>query len=182
MRGNHAVAGLRPSAVAAIGLVAFTSLSTRPAAHPVTDVTWSKEIVRVLERRCAACHHRGAIGPVDLTDYADARRWGPSIKRAVLDRRMPPWQPARGFGDFANDRSLTLYELELLVAWVNGGMRVGLASDLPAEHQYPAAARLHRPDIVLTAPVRAPCRRTARCTRVSAKAWTMPWPTWPIQM
>jgi hypothetical protein len=38
---------------------------------------------------------------------------------------MPPWQAAPGFGDFSNERSITPYEVAMLVAWVNGGMRVG---------------------------------------------------------
>jgi hypothetical protein len=133
-------------------LLGVLASSVGTPAHPRTDVTWSNEIVRILQRRCAECHHAGAIGPVDLTDYADARRWANSIKREVLERRMPPWQPAKGFGDFTNDRSLTSQELELLVEWVNGGTRVGTPVDLPAVKPAPSHPDLEREDLILSLP------------------------------
>jgi hypothetical protein len=34
---------------------------------------------------------------------------------------MPKWHAARGYGHFANDRSLTPFEIALVVAWVDGG-------------------------------------------------------------
>ena len=116
-------------------------------AHPLTDVTWHGQIAGVLKRRCAGCHRHGGIGPLDLTDYAESRRWGHAIKRAVLDRRMPPWQAAPGFGDFSNDRSITPYEVAMLVAWINGGMRVGdERNSLPPMTTAPG---LEHPDVVV---------------------------------
>jgi hypothetical protein len=120
-------------------------------AHPLTDVTWHGEIAGVLQRRCAGCHRPGGIGPVDLTDYSESRQWGHAIKRAVLDRRMPPWQAAPGFGDFSNDRSITPYEVAMLVAWINGGMRVGDPGNSPP--RVTTAPRLGQPNLVVVSPV-----------------------------
>jgi hypothetical protein len=39
----------------------------------------------------------------------------------VLTRRMPKWSAARGYGDFANDPSLSPFEIALIAAWVDGG-------------------------------------------------------------
>ncbi len=34
---------------------------------------------------------------------------------------MPKWSAARGYGDFANDPSLSPFEIALIAAWVDGG-------------------------------------------------------------
>ena len=33
---------------------------------------------------------------------------------------MPPWTAVPGYGDFANDNSLTLREVQFMVSWVEG--------------------------------------------------------------
>jgi hypothetical protein len=155
------------------------SLSGRTAAHPRTDVTWNGEVARILERRCAGCHYSGGIGPADFTDYSEARRWAQGIKRSVLDRRMPPWQASPGFGDFENDGSLTPYEVELLVAWVNGGMRVGPPPEAPVAPIRPRRAAIERTDLIVTAPANEPvtsARRTVEVNpQLSGNRWITGW-------
>ncbi len=56
-----------------------------------------------------------------FTSYEGARPWARAIREEVLSRRMPKWHAARGYGQFANDRSLTPFEIALVVAWVDGG-------------------------------------------------------------
>jgi hypothetical protein len=58
-----------------------------------------------------------------LTTYAEARPWAKAIREEVLTRRMPKWHAARGYGQFANDPSLSAFEIALFVAWVDGGAR-----------------------------------------------------------
>ena len=58
---------------------------------------------------------------MSLVTYEDARPWARAIREEVLTRRMPKWHAARGYGQFANDRSLTPFEIALVVAWVDGG-------------------------------------------------------------
>ena len=59
---------------------------------------------------------------------------------------MPPWNAAKGFGDYGNDRSLSQLEIELLVDWVEGGAPKGEDKDLPK----PAVADDHgKPDLIV---------------------------------
>jgi hypothetical protein len=60
---------------------------------------------------------------MSLASYEDARPWARAIREEVLTRRMPKWHAARGYGQFANDRSLTPFEIALIVAWVDGGAK-----------------------------------------------------------
>src|SRR5690242_15291922 len=101
-------------------------------AHDIitTKITWSKEISRIVYQRCAVCHREGAAasasrrgaarggGPrgnaFSLLTYQQVRPWATAIKEEILNRRMPPWNAVKGFGDFLDDRGLTQAELDLI--------------------------------------------------------------------
>jgi hypothetical protein len=66
-----------------------------------------------------------------LTTWSEARPWAKAIKEEVLARRMPPWNAVRGYGAFANDPSLSAFEIDLIAAWADGGAPRGDEGDLP---------------------------------------------------
>lgn len=80
-----------------------------------------------------------------LLTYEQARPWAKAIKEEVLERRMPPWGAIKGFGEFADDPSLTPEEIHVIADWVEGGAPEGDASLLPMPKRWetppPAAAR-----------------------------------------
>lgn len=95
-----------------------------------TPITFDREIIRIVNSRCASCHHPN--GPAfSLLTYKDARPWAEAIKEEVLARTMPPWGAVKGFGDFRNDQALTPEQLELIVSWADGGVPEGEEKDLP---------------------------------------------------
>jgi hypothetical protein len=102
------------------------------AAHDFfsTKITWSREISRIVYRRCAGCHRDGGPAPMALVQYDAVRPWAKAIADQVQARRMPPWDPVRGFGDF-EDRSLTQEEINLIAEWVEGGAPPGEEKYLP---------------------------------------------------
>ena len=102
-------------------------------AHDVitTKITFSKEIVRLVNKRCVTCHRDGGAA-FSLTTYDVARPWAKAIKEEVDARRMPPWQAVKGFADFKGDRGLTQEEIELIDDWVEGGAPEGEPKYVPA--------------------------------------------------
>jgi hypothetical protein len=64
--------------------------------------------------------------------YEESRPWAKAIKEEVLERRMPPWEAVKGFGEFENDRGLTGEELEIISDWVEGGAPEGEPKFMPA--------------------------------------------------
>jgi hypothetical protein len=111
---------------------------------PTTKLTWTREISRIVTARCAGCHQPGGTAPFSLLTYADARPWAVAIKEEVLQRKMPPWPAAKGFGEFANDYSLPQEEINLLAEWAEGGAPEGEAQYLRRSFATPlwkAAAR-----------------------------------------
>lgn len=97
-----------------------------------TKVTWTRDIAPLVEARCVSCHKPDGRGPMSLATYEDARPWAKAIKEEVLARRMPKWHAARGFGDFANDPSLSSFEIAMIVAWADGGAPRELPGTPPA--------------------------------------------------
>ena len=67
-----------------------------------------------------------------LVKFDEARPWAVAIKEEVLNRRMPPWNAVKGFGEFKNDPSLTQEEISLIADWVEGGAPEGNPQLLPS--------------------------------------------------
>lgn len=101
-------------------------------AHDVitTKITWSKEMSRLVYKRCAMCHREGGTA-FSLMTYDEARPWAKAIKEEVLERRMPPWEAVKGFGEFKDDRGLTQEEIETISDWVEGGAPEGNPKHMP---------------------------------------------------
>ena len=68
---------------------------------------------------------------MSLVTYEDARPWASAMREEVLARRMPKWHAARGYGEFANDPTLSPFDIALIVAWVDGGAVRGDPSKAP---------------------------------------------------
>jgi mono/diheme cytochrome c family protein len=114
---------IRALAIAVAGILFGSHFALRAMAHDriTTRVSWDREVSPIFQARCAECHRAGGRSTIALTTYREARPWAAAIKEEVLTRRMPKWSAARGYGDFANDPSLSPFEIALVAAWVDGG-------------------------------------------------------------
>jgi hypothetical protein len=105
-----------------------------------TKLTWNREISRVVYKRCASCHRDGGAA-MSLMTYEEARPWAKAIRDQAVARSMPPWGAVKGVGSFQNDPSLTEIEIQMFVAWVEGGAPRGdddsIAPKQPAFPQAP---------------------------------------------
>lgn len=113
-------------------VLALASAAVLPAHDLITTtLTYSREVSRLLNRRCVACHREGGAAPMALTSYEQVRPWAKAIKEMVLSRQMPPWGAVKGFGHFAPDDGLSQEEILLLAQWVEGGAPQGDPAYLP---------------------------------------------------
>lgn len=122
-------------------LVPLLLLTSSAWAHTAvtTKITYTKEIARLIEKRCLRCHAAGSDIP--LAAYGDVRAWAVAIREQVQTRSMPPWDAVRGFGQFRDDESLTQPEIDLFVQWVEGGTPKGDDLHLPTGGAEPAPPR-----------------------------------------
>jgi len=109
------------------------------------QITWNREVSRIVYEHCASCHREGGTS-FSLMTYREAQPYADAIKDSVLARRMPPWGAVKGFGEFRNDRGLTQEQVELVTDWVVGGMLKGNNPNvLPKPPKFEAAAAFHPP-------------------------------------
>ena len=81
----------------------------------------------------------GAIGPMSLITYEQARLYAPLIKLKVTTQQMPPYQYDTDVGIQAlkNDMRLSPEEIETLAQWVDQGAVEGDPADMPPPRIFP---------------------------------------------
>src|SRR5579883_753759 len=132
--------------------VAFVFCVCAAAATTETAITFNKQVLPVLQKRCQDCHRPGEAAPMSLLTYQDARPWAKAIRQAVLTKKMPPWFADPQYGHFSNDRSLSQAEIDTIVAWVDGGAKEGDPHDAPAPRHFVEGWNIGQPDLVLQMP------------------------------
>jgi hypothetical protein len=84
-----------------------------------TTVLFDREIVRILDKHCVMCHvENGPAFPLETYEQTWLQKR--PIRAAVIARHMPPWAAVSGYGQFANENSLTLRETQFVISWVEG--------------------------------------------------------------
>jgi len=137
----------------------------------VSNPTYNEHVAPILFARCATCHRpidqsvRGpgsldpgdqgdplcvAGAPFSVLDYAAVARRAKAIASAVQQRRMPPWLPEPGHGEFVNERRLRDDEIAAITAWASHGAPAGDPAKRPPIPHFPSGWQLGTPDLVLT--------------------------------
>jgi hypothetical protein len=132
--------------------VVLTFAVSAAAATSSGGVTFNKEVLPILQKRCQDCHRPGEAVPMSLLTYQDARPWAKAMREAVVTRKMPPWFADPHVGKFANDRSLSQAEIDTLVAWADGDAKEGDPKDAPAPRRFVDGWNIGKPDLVLETP------------------------------
>src|SRR6202163_2312801 len=118
MQSRLVIAGLLAS-----GLVTAADVSTSG------PITFSKEMLPILQKNCQTCHRPGQIAPMSFLTYQSTRPWAKAMKTAVATKKMPPWFADPQFGHFSNERSLKPNEIDTIAKWADGGAPEGSAKD-----------------------------------------------------
>ena len=113
------------------------------------DVTYTKQISRIMQERCVECHRKGEVAPFTLTNYEEVVGWGETIREVVDQNRMPPWFADPAHGEFANDARLTPEEKATLATWIANGSPEGDPADLAPPKEYLEGWRIPKPDQVI---------------------------------
>ena len=119
------------------------------SAENAGDVTYAKQISRLLNTHCVSCHRPGEIAPFSLTDYDEVVGWAEMIQEVVNERRMPPWHANPAHGKFKNDTSLSADQIEWINTWVKNGAPLGDENDMPEPPEFVEGWRIGEPDVVI---------------------------------
>jgi hypothetical protein len=126
MTRKGSIAGLLIVGAAVAGYQALGPEAVYSRHVPITTkIVFNREIAQIFQKKCFQCHTDGNVS-VPLTTYREARPWAVAIKEEILEKRMPPWGAASGYGHFSNDMSLTSREISLILSWTDGGAPSGV--------------------------------------------------------
>jgi len=140
----------------AAGLPPAVAAQDAPKPPQTAPPTFAKDVAPIFQARCQNCHRPGAIAPMSLLTYQDARPWARSIRQRVANREMPPWYIDRNVGitKFKDDPSLTDEEIATITRWVDSGAPMGNPADMPKPREFSDLDQWHigKPDVIVTMP------------------------------
>ena len=132
------------TALSALIVTAFLAPSSLGAQESsLGDLTFTRDIVPILQRSCQTCHRDGGVAPMSLESYEQVRRYSSRIVYRTGLRyvagAMPPWYVEKDIGiqHFKNDPSLSDWEVAAIAAWVENGMPEGDPADMPPPRVFP---------------------------------------------
>src|ERR1039458_1214379 len=131
------------------GLLAVVPAVAANAAPAASKVTFYRNIAPIVYRECAPCHRPGESAPFSLLTYDDVKRRAAQIADLTKRRYMPPWQPEKGYGDFAEERRLSDAQIQLIREWVEEGAPAGGVAHAPVAPKFKSEWQLGPPDLVL---------------------------------
>jgi len=154
MTGRQAAVTIVVTAASAllIGWAPFERESTSVSAQR-SQVTFTRDVAPLLFHACASCHRPEGIAPFPLLTYGDAKSHAAGIVEATRDRVMPPWKPEPGYGEFLDERRLTVDQIATLHRWVEDGLIEGDPALLPRPPTWSGQWQLGTPDLVIETPL-----------------------------
>src|SRR5215467_13790905 len=102
-----------------------------PAAPPLKEITYTKDVAPILYKNCVVCHRPNDVAPMSLMTYEEVWPFARMIRQDVEQRKMPPWHADPGVGEFMNDARLSDAEISTIDARVKGGTKKGNPKNLP---------------------------------------------------
>ncbi len=127
-------------------VIFFLFSSSLFAADPPT---FYRDVQPILASQCQSCHRAGEIGPMSLMTYAEVRPWAKAIKQSVITKKMPPWFADPHYGKWANDRSMSRDEIDILTRWIDQGAPEGDSKDQKNLPTFVTGWNIPTPDLVI---------------------------------
>ena len=124
------------------------------AGGAVTEITYHRDVARILQQNCVRCHHEGGIAPFALDDFEEVSDRTRVIRRVVTEGTMPPWfaAPPEGGGPspWVNDHSLSERDKADVLAWLESSDKpMGDPADAPAPLEFATEWSIGEPDLVI---------------------------------
>ena len=133
-------------------------LETAARLTPTDELTYHRQISRLVQRHCVDCHRDGGVGPFSLDSYDDLVAHAGMVREVLRRGTMPPWFAADNAAThdnevsserpltWANERSLAPTEKATLLSWLESEKPLGDARDAPQSTTYPDGWLIGQPD------------------------------------
>lgn len=142
---------LPTAAQTAAPLASHAPIASAPSS-PRPHVTFSDQVVRLLQAHCQGCHHDGGIAPFPLVTYDDAYEHRLQIQSQTTARKMPPWKAEASCSSFEGDPTLSDADVRTFDLWAQAGAPEGSRALLPPPLAFDDGWELGAPDLELALP------------------------------
>ncbi|EDM25558.1 hypothetical protein LNTAR_08046 [Lentisphaera araneosa HTCC2155] len=115
------------------------------------EITYHKDVARILQNKCQQCHREGGVGPFKLMSYSQAKRRGKMIDYVLTKGLMPPWFAEEG-GPWLHNFDLSPREKETLLNWLKSGSPEGDIAHAPAPKNWSSEGDITNPDLIVKFP------------------------------
>ena len=113
-----------------------------------SEITFHKDISRILQGHCQRCHHKGGVGPFNLVTYGEVKERRKMLKYVITKKLMPPWF-AHGGGPWIDNYNLEDAERKQILDWIAAGAPEGDKKDAPEEKAWPGKWLMSDADLVV---------------------------------
>lgn len=120
-------------------------------AHDKSGVSYSEDVVPILEEHCIACHHEDGIAPWAMSDATMIQGWSRMMREVLMTQRMPPGRIDPHVGvPISNAADISPAQMQTLVHWIDAGAPVAEGEDDPLQRLTFSKSRyaLGEPDLV----------------------------------
>jgi hypothetical protein len=100
------------------------------------QMTWSSDIAEIVYSKCTACHNDNGIAPFSLMEHDLVTAVAFSIHDAVSSDYMPPWTADDSYQSYAHSRALSPTQKANILGWIDDGMPLGNAEEVPPPPVY----------------------------------------------
>lgn len=105
-------------------------ISCKSDSYNNIPINFADHIAPIFYTKCAPCHHKGQVGPIELVSYSEIRKRSKLLLKVIESGYMPPWPADPGYSRFLNELFIRKGELDTLREWVSSGMKPGDLSKL----------------------------------------------------
>jgi hypothetical protein len=145
-----------------VGASLLTIAASAPAAagQAKDQVTFTRDIVPILQRSCQQCHRPNSLAPMSLITYEEVRPYARAIKQRTGLRSkpgaMPPWYIEKNIGiqQYKDDISLSDEQVAKIASWADNGAPRGNPADMPPPLVFDDETtwKIGKPDLIVKSP------------------------------
>ncbi len=142
--------------------------STETETGDADALTWWRDVQPIVGQKCAGCHADGKIAPFSLETHEQFVAFSMLARDAIEAGDMPPWPPDPTCNTYADPRSLTPEQEQVLLDYIDSDMPEGDPAEAPPEQEPPPE---FVPDVMVEMP-----EDYAPAGMEDYRCFAIPWP------
>ncbi len=134
----------------------FLLISCKSNNCKIYNVNFVDHIAPIIHTKCAPCHHKGQVGPLELIEFNEIKKRAKLLIKVIESGYMPPWPADPTYSRFTGELFLRKGEIDTLKSWIELGMPSGDLSKLKKPKFFMNNSSFGVPDYSVSYPHKLP--------------------------